>query len=128
MDDYRNLTYKNVMGLQWAVEFCPQAQMLIKIDDDTAINLPGLLKLAPPMLNNGALIGRVINGGKPLRRRDTKWRVSRKEWPKRRYPRHILGYKLILNFSVLWLEKTQVLLKKPAGRLNAGFFSGFQAE
>jgi hypothetical protein len=23
------------------------------------------------------------------------------------------------------LEKTQVLLKKPAGRLNAGFFTGF---
>jgi hypothetical protein len=26
------------------------------------------------------------------------------------------------------LEKTQVLLKKPAGRLNAVFFTGFQAK
>jgi len=90
MDDYKNLTYKNVMGLQWAVEFCPQAQMLIKIDDDTAINLPGLLQIAPPMLIDGALLGRVMNGTKPLRQ-NSKWRVSRKEWPKRRYPPYILG-------------------------------------
>jgi hypothetical protein len=26
------------------------------------------------------------------------------------------------------LEKTQVLLKKPAGRLNAGFFTGFSGK
>jgi hypothetical protein len=28
----------------------------------------------------------------------------------------------------LMLEKTQVLLKKPAGRLNAGFFTGFSGK
>jgi hypothetical protein len=83
------------MGLQWAVQFCPQAQMLIKIDDDTAINLPGLLKIAPPLLNNGGLLGRVINEAKPQRRK-TKWAVTLKEWPSPHYPRYILGY-LSLN-------------------------------
>jgi hypothetical protein len=30
--------------------------------------------------------------------------------------------------NISGLEKTQVLLKKPAGRLNTGFFTGFSAE
>jgi hypothetical protein len=91
LEDYHNLLYKNVMGLQWGVQFCPQAQMLIKIDDDTAINLTGLLAIAPPLIKNGGLLGRVIDQGKP-QRNSSKWMVTHKEWPLPRYPHYLLGY------------------------------------
>jgi Galactosyltransferase len=91
LEDYRNLSYKNVMGLQWGVQFCPQAQMLIKIDDDTAINLPQLLALAPPLLSNGTLVGAISYGAEP-QRDSGKWIVTQEEWPNPVYPDYLLGY------------------------------------
>jgi hypothetical protein len=35
---------------------------------------------------------------------------------------------LVISFNFSGLEKTQVSLKKPAGRLNAGFFTGFSGK
>jgi hypothetical protein len=90
LEDYHNLLYKNVMGLQWGAQFCPHAEMLIKIDDDTAINLPGLIAIAPPLLKNGGLLGRVITEVIPLRS-NNKWAVSLKEWPKPLYPNYLFG-------------------------------------
>ena len=34
MDTYHNLSYKNVMGKLWASNFCPQAEFVVKADDD----------------------------------------------------------------------------------------------
>ena len=34
MDSYHNLSYKNVMGKLWASTFCPQAEFVVKSDDD----------------------------------------------------------------------------------------------
>ena len=33
-DTYHHLAYKNVMGKLWASEFCPQAEFVVKADDD----------------------------------------------------------------------------------------------
>jgi hypothetical protein len=90
LENYRNLSYKNVMGLQWGVQNCPQAQIVIKIDDDTAINLPGLLAIAPPLLKNEGLLGRVVSYDTPLRS-NSKWTVSLQEWPQRSYPTFLSG-------------------------------------
>ena len=35
---YHNLTYKHVMGLQWAAHYCPQAKFIIKMDGDIAVD------------------------------------------------------------------------------------------
>jgi Galactosyltransferase len=79
------------MGLQWGVQFCPQAQMLIKVDDDTAINLPRVLQEAPPLLVNGSMIGAQFFSPEPLRN-ETKWAVSLQEWPRSHYPDYLSGY------------------------------------
>lgn len=39
----RNLTYKHTMGLEWAARYCPQAQLVIKMDDDIAVDLYQLM-------------------------------------------------------------------------------------
>ena len=33
-DTYHHLAYKNVMGKLWASNFCPQAEFVVKADDD----------------------------------------------------------------------------------------------
>jgi len=43
VDDYRNLTLKNVMGLKWVARYCPGADFFLKADDDTFIDI-GQLK------------------------------------------------------------------------------------
>ncbi|XP_011292278.2 uncharacterized protein LOC101889358 [Musca domestica] len=44
MDDYRNMTYKHVMAFKWFLYNCPDAQILIKVDDDVYVNTPQLIK------------------------------------------------------------------------------------
>ncbi|KAK3107921.1 hypothetical protein FSP39_025238 [Pinctada imbricata] len=44
VDSYRNLTNKGVMGFRWVTEYCRNAEMVIKIDDDAYINMFKLLK------------------------------------------------------------------------------------
>ncbi|XP_062611993.1 beta-1,3-galactosyltransferase 5-like [Saccostrea cucullata] len=39
MDTYRNLTNKGVLGFKWITENCMNAEIIIKIDDDSVINL-----------------------------------------------------------------------------------------
>ena len=91
LEDYHNLTYKHAMGLRWASQFCPQAQMLIKIDDDTAANLPRLIQeIAPPLLNKENMLGAVFARAKPMRE-TSKWQVSLKEWPSPVYPSYLSG-------------------------------------
>ncbi|OWF52966.1 beta-1,3-galactosyltransferase 5-like [Mizuhopecten yessoensis] len=38
IDSYRNLTNKGVMGYRWITENCLNAEMVIKVDDDSLIN------------------------------------------------------------------------------------------
>jgi len=38
-DTYHNLTLKTVMGLKWMSIFCPQAQHVLKTDDDIYVNV-----------------------------------------------------------------------------------------
>jgi len=78
------------MGLQWCVQFCPQTQMLIKIDDDTAINLPQLLAIAEPLLINGTMVGSVSSGAPP-QRTSSKSIVTMEEWPGSMYPDYLSG-------------------------------------
>jgi hypothetical protein len=79
------------MGLRWASQFCPHAQMLIKIDDDIVANLPRLImEIAPPLLNKENMLGAVYGGTKPIREA-SKWQVSLQDWPSPDYPNYLSG-------------------------------------
>merc|ERR1711894_270919 len=38
-DTYHNLTLKTIMGLKWMAIFCPQAEFVLKTDDDIYVNV-----------------------------------------------------------------------------------------
>ncbi len=39
MTHYRNLTYKHIMGLKWVSTHCSNAHTVVKVDDDTFVNI-----------------------------------------------------------------------------------------
>lgn len=43
IDDYHNLTLKGVMGYRWVSQYCPNSDIVLKIDDDVFINTYKLL-------------------------------------------------------------------------------------
>jgi hypothetical protein len=47
MDTYRNLTLKHMLAYEWTLDHCPEANFVLKADDDTfvdTIHLPTFLK------------------------------------------------------------------------------------
>ena len=36
----RNLSYKAILGHTWISEFCPEADLVVKADDDFMVDLP----------------------------------------------------------------------------------------
>ncbi|BFF98179.1 beta-1-3-galactosyltransferase 4 [Drosophila madeirensis] len=102
-DDYRNMTYKHVMALKWFNENCPQAQLLVKVDDDVYMNTPQLVKyLKDPTLPEHAmllepdlLLCRPVNAPRVKRSYRSKWRVTYKEYPHRYYPDYCPGFAIV---------------------------------
>ena len=46
LDTYHNLTFKSVMGHLWVSEFCRQAEVVVKADDDIYLDLYGIYTVA----------------------------------------------------------------------------------
>lgn len=42
-DSYHNVTLRDLMGLRWAWQFCPQARVVMRMDDDVAVDVFNLI-------------------------------------------------------------------------------------
>jgi beta-1,3-galactosyltransferase 1 len=66
-------------ALQWQQAFCPQAEWIMKTDDDMVVHLPRLSywierKFTAELLNNPATyFGYLIAGVQPVRDPQNKW-------------------------------------------------------
>ncbi|KAF0296127.1 Beta-1,3-galactosyltransferase 5 [Amphibalanus amphitrite] len=89
-DSYHNLTYKHIMALDWAITFCPQARHIIKMDDDIVYNVYELVKVLHFVPSARYLGGNVFPAAAPYRG-NSKWRVSRADWPRQYYPPYVSG-------------------------------------
>lgn len=110
---YKNLTYKHIMGLRWASNYCPQAKYVIKMDHDIIFDfyrLNFLLKKLPR--NKLLLAGYVMTHMKPVREIHSKWFVSREEYSKSNYPNFLSGWFYVTN------PKTAELLYKLSNELD----------
>jgi len=56
IDSYRNLSYKAILGHTWISEFCPEADLVVKADDDFMVDLPLLSDLELEVDQNGFLL------------------------------------------------------------------------
>ncbi|KMZ07440.1 beta-1,3-galactosyltransferase brn isoform X2 [Drosophila simulans] len=77
IEDYRNLSYKHVMGLKYL--------------ETLEVRQPGLAT------SSTLLSGYVLDAKPPIRLRANKWYVSKKEYPHALYPAYLSGWLYVTN-------------------------------
>lgn len=102
VDSYRNLSLKMGAVLHWSATFCPGARHLLKVDEDTVVNLPALVKLLE-MLRHKApfVLGHQHYSKKPLVVRTGMWAVGRVAYPLPYFPRYMYGHCYVISGDVV---------------------------
>lgn len=112
VESYRHLSYKHMMGLKYAVHFCPHAKLVLKMDDDIAVDIFQLLDFVKQKkkLSGLRIAGAVMSGEElnPQRNRSaSKWYVTPEEYPMGKYPRFVSGWAYVTT-----LEAARELVKR----------------
>ena len=128
VDTYRNLTYKGVAGLKWISNHCDRrAKYILKSDDDVLVNIFLLrnhlkridMKQAksksPPLQKT--IMCYVYKRMRVIRKKSSKWYVSRKEFKDDRFKTYCSGaaflftadlvrpmYEASLNVDFFWID------------------------
>lgn len=93
---YRNLTYKHLMGLKWASEYCSGARYIFKMDDDIVVNLVRIVRIVLDHFNNNnnhlLMAGYILRGMQPVREPANKWYVTHNEYSYTTYPTFVSGW------------------------------------
>ncbi|XP_050403934.1 beta-1,3-galactosyltransferase 5 isoform X2 [Patella vulgata] len=99
-ESYYNLTLKVLMGFKWVKTFCPETQFVMKIDEDTFIDVPRILNLLVSLEWSNTIYGpfafaeRVVRGNKGSKASKTAVRMS--AYPLDWYPPHVKGNMYIM--------------------------------
>ncbi|KOB76150.1 Beta 1,3-galactosyltransferase [Operophtera brumata] len=91
-ENYRNLTYKHLMGLRWASTRCSHASFILKVDDDTVFNLERTYTLLLGENLENTMMGYMLNNTKPRRSKQNKWHVTFDEYARSEYPPYLSGW------------------------------------
>ncbi|XP_024937081.1 beta-1,3-galactosyltransferase 5 isoform X2 [Cephus cinctus] len=98
---YRNLTYKHLMGLRWAVNTCHHANYIMKMDDDIVVNLYDILNILQTRGTiENTLMGYVLNNMLPIREPANKWFVTQEEFALNVYPEFLSGWLYITSSKI----------------------------
>ncbi|NXN56030.1 B3GT2 galactosyltransferase, partial [Rynchops niger] len=100
LDTYHNLTLKTLMGMKWVASYCSGASFVMKTDSDVFVNTMYLIEkllrpLSPPPQNY--FTGCLMKGHKPIRNKESKWYISKEEYPGGKYPPFCSGTGYILS-------------------------------
>ena len=102
IDDYRNLTYKHIMGLKWVTKYCSHANAVVKVDDDTVVNTFKLVWVLETIVQQSRdnsiediIYCSLVKESIPFRDPENKWYVSKNEYPAEKYPTYCSGYAYI---------------------------------
>ncbi|CAH2009417.1 unnamed protein product [Acanthoscelides obtectus] len=106
LDTYRNITYKHVMALKYAIYHCPQARYILKTDDDVFVNMPAMNNFLryelSPYGASRVLFCTPRKNANVIRSYRSKWRVSFQEYPNRTYPTYCPGWSLLYSPDVVF--------------------------
>ncbi|XP_005372217.1 beta-1,3-galactosyltransferase 5-like [Microtus ochrogaster] len=100
-DDYYNLTLKTLMGMEWVHHFCPQAAFVMKTDSDMFVNVGYLTDLLLKKNKTSRFFTGYIKPHEiPIRKKSSKWFVSKFEYPWDRYPPFCSGTGYVFSSDV----------------------------
>ena len=142
MDSYSNLTLKHLFGLSWVHAYCSTLDFLVKADDDILIHFDEVIKLVDrkypaaqePFTSRTSakvIACYVFQGFKVIRESESKWCVTRNEFPDPVFPHFCSGWgyistpetvaavlrQLQLVSSLFWIDDVFVtgILRERAG-------------
>ena len=105
IDHYKNLTYKNVMGLHWTVKYCNHTKFVLKTDDDAMVDIyhliAFLMQKSPDGVTENFMYCSTFRNQGPVRRPSDKWFVTLKEYPYTKYPPYCEGFAYIMSMDVV---------------------------
>lgn len=100
-DSYKNLTYKTIMGYNWAVSHCPRATHILYQDDDFLFNLDNLFKYLSHHKNlDSVYIGYSIEDAIPQRKKNSKHYISEEEYPHSTFPPYFPGGAYLVSMNI----------------------------
>ncbi|KAK7812266.1 hypothetical protein U0070_024420 [Myodes glareolus] len=100
-DNYYNLTLKTMMGMEWVHHFCPQAAFVMKTDSDIFVNVGYLTDLLLKKNKTSLFFTGYLKPHElPIRKKSSKWFVSKFEYPWDRYPPFCSGTGYVFSSDV----------------------------
>ncbi|KAM9566620.1 beta-1,3-galactosyltransferase 5 isoform 1-T3 [Guaruba guarouba] len=100
-DTYYNLTLKTMMGIEWIHRFCNQSSFVMKTDTDVFVNIFYLTELLLRKKRTTRFFTGFLKLHEfPIRRRRSKWYVSKEEYPRKTYPPFCSGTGYVLSTDV----------------------------
>ena len=104
LDSYQNLTHKGLFGFQWIMDFCQNARIVLKVDDDVFVNIFRLLESTrKDSFEHRQIACQVREIGNSPILREGRWKLDNSFFPGRTfYPfRHCNGYFVVMSLDVV---------------------------
>ena len=132
IDVYKNLTLKTIAAFDWARQFCPEADFLLKTDDDMFIHMKRLLSTTKHLRSstlspNGIIVGNVAAGWKPVRNPQSKYFITQEQYEETSYPPFVTGPSYLISRPAFDLLQ-QAAMNRPFFHLEDVFITGIVAE
>uniref|UniRef100_H3CBA9 Hexosyltransferase n=1 Tax=Tetraodon nigroviridis TaxID=99883 RepID=H3CBA9_TETNG len=100
LDCYKNLTIKTMVMLEWLQAHCSGASYAMKIDSDTFLNVPNLIRMLADAPTSNYMTGLVARNGPVLRDPNSKWYLPAEVYPDPVYPPYALGLGYVLSMDL----------------------------
>ncbi|KAK2150596.1 hypothetical protein LSH36_399g05001 [Paralvinella palmiformis] len=101
LESYGNLTLKSVAILYWMKERCHDGKYLLKVDDDTVVNVPKLVNELRRMSHRKFIMGDIIGGARPVRNKTSKWYTPEALFRSLRYPDYVSGSAYVISGDLI---------------------------
>ncbi|XP_005098798.1 beta-1,3-galactosyltransferase 5 [Aplysia californica] len=99
-DTYEYLPNKVLEGFVWALRQAPKPKFVMKVDDDTILNVPYLIQeLRSNVINSSQILGAVCVNSSVIRDFGDKWSVSFLDFPFPTYPPYVFGGAYVMSLS-----------------------------
>ncbi|XP_061179150.1 beta-1,3-galactosyltransferase 1-like [Saccostrea echinata] len=100
-DTYRNITFKTIMGYNWAISYCSRATHILYQDDDFHFNVDNLFKFLTHHKDpESVFIGLYVKDAPPERRKTHKSYVSFKDYPHSTFPPYFPGGAYVVSSNI----------------------------
>ncbi|GAB6023733.1 hypothetical protein CHUAL_008490 [Chamberlinius hualienensis] len=124
MDSYHNVTLRDLMALRWSWQYCPQARIVMRMDDDVAIDIYRLIdSIEKKYVQLTTSVGCFQMLVKTPVFRDGQYAVSREEHPGDIYDPYCQGWMYILTPKMAFNLDVASLKVKPYW-MNDAYITG----